>query len=253
MTKSAAETLPAVQSDAASLMDVITRAAKDPSVDVNKLERLMAMYERINGERAKREFDAGMNACQAELRPISQDAANPQTRSKYASYAALDNAIRPIYTKHGFAVSFNTDDGAPDGYVRNLAEVTHRGGHSKFFKLDIPCDGLGAKGGAVMTKTHATMSAVSYGRRGLSKMIWNLAEGEYDDDGNAAGAAPGLLTADQVAWIIQVHDENHFPLPKFLAWAGVERVEDIPADKWPRVQTALKAKIEQANAKGAAK
>ena len=41
------EPLPAVSSDAASIMAVISRAASDPSVDVGKLERLMGLYERI--------------------------------------------------------------------------------------------------------------------------------------------------------------------------------------------------------------
>jgi hypothetical protein len=50
----------------------------------------------------------------------------------------------------------------------------------------MPADGKGAKGGDVMTKTHATGAAVSYGQRYLLKMIFNLAVGEVDDDGNGA-------------------------------------------------------------------
>ena len=46
--------------------------------------------------------------------------------------------------------------------------------------------GKGAKGGDVMTKTHAFGSGTSYGMRYLLKMIFNVAIGEEDDDGNSA-------------------------------------------------------------------
>jgi hypothetical protein len=51
--------------------------------------------------------------------------------------------------------------------------------------MDMPSDGKGAKGGDVMTKTHATATADSYAKRYLIKDIFNIAIGEYDTDGNA--------------------------------------------------------------------
>ena len=62
------------------------------------------------------------------------------------------------------------------------------GGYTRRYHIDMPADGKGAKGGDVMTRTHATGSAVSYGKRYLLIMIFNLTMGgEYEDDGNAAG------------------------------------------------------------------
>ena len=57
----------------------------------------------------------------------------------------------------------------------------------------MPADGKGAKGGDVMTKTHATGSAMTYGQRYLVKMIFNIAVGA-DDDGRAAGAQPTIAS-----------------------------------------------------------
>ncbi|RPJ38500.1 MAG: hypothetical protein EHM35_04380 [Planctomycetaceae bacterium] len=54
----------------------------------------------------------------------------------------------------------------------------------------MPCDGLGPKGTPVMTRTHATASAFSYGRRYLRCAIFNVITADMaksDDDGNAAG------------------------------------------------------------------
>jgi hypothetical protein len=55
------------------------------------------------------------------------------------------------------------------------------------YHVDMPADGKGAKGGDVMTKTHATASALTYAKRYLLLQIFALAIGESDDDGNAAG------------------------------------------------------------------
>jgi ERF superfamily len=165
------------------------RLVCDPNVSVEKCERMMALWERGEARRAATLFHAAMTAAQAEMRPIAADMDNPQTKSRYASYAALDRALRPIYTKHGFALSFNTTDAPEPETVRVLCKVT-LGGHVELYQADLPADGKGARGGDVMTRTHATGSAMSYGMRYLLKMIFNVAVGEKDDDGNRASAKP---------------------------------------------------------------
>ena len=67
--------------------------------------------------------------------------------------------------------------------------VSHSGGHTRTYRAHVPSDGKGAKGNDAMTKTHAFGSGTSYGMRYLLKMIFNVAIGEEDDDGNAAGGA----------------------------------------------------------------
>lgn len=177
----------ATTQDASSFLQIIATASRDTSVDVDKMDRLYAMYERVKDRAAEEAFNAAMNAAQREMGRVSADAVNPQTRSQYATFGKLDGAVRPIYTKHGFSISFNEGEGAPEGYARILAYVSHSAGHTRTYKMDMPADGKGAKGGDVMTKTHATGSAHSYGRRYLLKDIFNIAIGEEDNDGNGAG------------------------------------------------------------------
>lgn len=172
------------QADAGALMGAIIRLASDPTMDMTRVADLMAMHERMSGQMAEQAFDAAMSDAQGEMRPIAADANNPQTKSKYASYAALDKALRPIYTKHGFGLSFDTADGAPADHVRVICRVSHKAGFARIPHIDMPNDGKGAKGGDVMTKTHAQGAAVTYGQRYLLKMIFNIAVGD-DDDGNS--------------------------------------------------------------------
>jgi hypothetical protein len=169
-----------------AFLQMIERAARDPSIDIDKLDRLLLMRERENARVAEQTFNAAMAAAQAEMEPIRFDSSNDQTRSRYASYAALDRTVRPIYTRHGFALSFNTADAVLSEQARIVCDVCHVGGHTRRYHVDMPVDGKGARGGDVMTKTHAMGSGISYGMRYLLRMIFNLAI-DYDDDGNAAG------------------------------------------------------------------
>jgi len=165
---------------------LIERMARDPAVNIDKLERLIAMQDRMDATRARVAFDNAMADAQEEMKAIRADLFNKQTQSDYASYAALDKATRPIYARHGFSLSFDTEP-APESCVRIVCTVAHRGGHRERRQIDMPADGKGAKGGDVMTRTHATGAAASYGQRYLLKLIFNLAVGDVDDDGNGAG------------------------------------------------------------------
>jgi ERF superfamily protein len=191
---------PVVQSEESALVSMIERLARDPTVNVETVGRFLEMRDKMRAQEAERAFNDAMAKAQAEMLPVSADAYNPQTKSKYASYAALDRALRPIYTKHGFALSFNTLPGAPENYVRVGCSVTNCG-HTRPYQMDMPADGKGAKGGDVMTKTHAAGSAASYGMRYLLKMIFNIAVGAEDDDGNKAGNSEPkpLVNEKQVA------------------------------------------------------
>jgi hypothetical protein len=119
----------------------------------------MDLQERWEANQAKKAFDEAMQQAQAEMRPVLMNASNEQTKSRYATYEILDNAIRPIYTKHGFSLSFNSGDCPIADHVRIVCEVSC-GGHRIYPHIDMPADGKGAKGGDVMTKTHAMGAAI---------------------------------------------------------------------------------------------
>lgn len=231
--------------DPTALMQVITRAASDPTVDVDKLERMMAMYERIDSRRSDQSFSDAMSIAQGEMRPIARDSTNSQTYSKYASYGALDNELRPIYTKYGFGLSFSTVDCPKAEHIRVECRVSHRDGHVERPFLDMPVVTKGPKGNDLMTLTHATMSAVSYARRGLLKMIFNLAEGEFDDDGNGGkkDERPVYLTDEQQQNISQILNENGFSVSIFMQWAQVESMGDILLESYPKILAALRRQI----------
>lgn len=204
--------------DSAAVISMIAEASRDPQVNIDKLERLILMKERIEATSAERSFDSAMTKAQSEMRAVVADRNNSQTRSQYASYYALDKAIRPIYTNHGFNLSFNQGETVAEKMVRVICRVAHSAGHRERYHIDMPGDGLGAKGAAVMTLTHATGSAVTYGRRYLLLMIWNLSIGGdgSDDDGN--GANGDIVSSEQALAIQKLIDETGSDIKKFLSY-----------------------------------
>lgn len=220
------------------LIAMIERAARDPQVDIDKMERLVAMQERAHARASEQAFNDAMSAAQAEMRRVAADSDNPQTRSKYASYAALDRALRPTYTQHGFSLSFGTEEGAPQDHVRVVCHVSNSG-FTRKYHMDMPADGKGAKGGDVMTKTHAVGSAATYGQRYLLKMIFNIAIGDDDDDGNAASDTSEKIMADQVAEIEKKLKETGADEPGALKYFGIASWNQLPVSEYNRVIAAL--------------
>lgn len=237
----------AVGTESATLIAIISQAARDPSVDINKMERLMEMHERLTAREAEKAFNIAMTACQIEVKQVAPDADNPQTRSKYATYAKLDSVLRPIYTKHGFALSFDEHDSPKPDHVRVVCYLSHVGGHQRTYHRDMPADGKGAKGGDVMTKTHAAGAAGSYGARYLLKGIFNVAVGEYDNDGNTEET--GMSDQDIANFIAKMDEAgNDTELKAFFrsAYEAAQNAKDKKAEAaFIRAKDARKKALEK--------
>lgn len=232
----------------ATMLSVISRAAADPQTDVEKMERLLAMYERMQMQEAQAKFNEAMARVQSAMRRVRTDKRNDQTKSNYATYGALDRALRPLYTAEGFALSFDTEPTELPDIVRVTCHVT-QSGYTRKYGIDMPADGKGAKGNDVMTKTHATGSATQYGQRYLLKLIFNVAIGDdpADDDGNGASRTSVQTISEQQEIILRdliaeyiTNEESFF---KWIRSARdcqhVEKLSDIPANRFDAIHNKL--------------
>ena len=216
--------IPAVPTTPLRLIEI----ALSRGADIGTIERLVAMQKDVEASASERKFNIALNKAQSEMRRVATDLDNSQTRSKYASYAALDRMIRPIYTKEGFSLSFNTGETDKAETVRVLCYVSHVDGHTREYHVDMPADGKGAKGGDVMTKTHATGAAMSYGQRYLLKNIFNIAIGEEDTDGNAVGMDRGELE-EQCEWILNASNPEELKKLYLTAYKKASELKDSGA------------------------
>lgn len=241
---------PSVTSDD-RMMDMLQTIISDPTQPLERIKESFAFCKEMKAEKAKGDFVRDMVLAQGEMEPIRKDGNNPQTRSRYATFDALDRAVRPIYTKYGFAPSYRTEPSEQPDHVKVVLSLMHISGHSQEYVCDMPTDGKGAKGGDVMTKTHAFGSAFSYGKRYAFGGAFNLVTTERDDDGNAAGGGDGgTITQEQIEALDKLITESGTDKAKFLAIGQLGGLEEMPASQYPAAVKLLKTKIKAAK-KGA--
>lgn len=239
-----------VQMGAAPLMDVISRAAADPNTDVDKLERLLGMYERITAQNAKAAYTSALASMQPTLPVIDRRGRievpakdnKPGHSTPYAKWEDINDAIRPMLAEHGFGLSFRIGH-AQDGKITVTGVLAHRDGHQEETTITLMHDSSGSK-----NSVQAVGSSVSYGKRYTAMALLNItsrAPVEADDDGR--GADPNFyVNQDQLDELHALMDEVKADRAGFLKFMGVSALKDIPAKQFQKALTALQAKRNRA-------
>lgn len=162
-------------------MDLLS-IALDNKAAIDVIERLAALQREMLQRQEETDFNEAMNRVQEKIKRIAPDLENTQKKSRYASYAAIDRVIRPIYAEEGFSLSFTHAECPKLDHIRVICRCARRG-HKELYQVDWPVDTKGPQGSAVMTATQATGASDSYAKRYLVKDIFNIAIGEDDIDG----------------------------------------------------------------------
>ena len=230
------------QDPTAMLMDTLKRAV-DEGKDIDTVERLLNMSERIMDRRREEEFYTALRTCREEMPSIEARGKNETTRSGYARLADIQKTIVPVYTRHGFSLSFSTKRSELPDHICIVGELSHVCGFRRDFEVDIPLDMTGMKGSQNKTKVHGTGSAISYGQRYLTKLIFNLrvTDDKDDDDGNGA-AGVEVIDENEAANLHALGDEVACDWDVFLEFFGVSKVENLPKRMLAKAIKMLEAK-----------
>ena len=230
-----------------SLLTTIADLARDPACDVEKLRVLIAMQRDVMAEEARIAFYQAMAAAQAEMEPIFRAATNEHTRSKWARLEDIDKAIRPIYTKHGFCPTFDCRDQTAD-LVVVTCRLSHVAGHHEIHTLRGPPDVSGAKGNINKTPIQGVASSVSFIKRQLIGMAFNLVfTDELDNDGNEISP----ITARQARDLETLLTETGADRAKFLAFLRVDDLADLSSRDYLKARAALEQKKRRMETGGA--
>jgi hypothetical protein len=226
--------------DPDSFLRFIAEASRDGTVDLAKMDHLYEMRERMLARQAHLDFNAALKAAKKDMPRILRNKENKHTKSTYADLAAVSAAMDPVITQHGFSTSFGTADSPLPNHYRITCTLSHDGGHEKEYQADIPIDSAGPKGEQNKTLTHAFGSTMSYGRRYLKMMIFDVAT--VDDDGNGNASAPdGPVTAEALNEFTGLVDQHKADQAKLLAAVGCDSLTDITAKQLRDATAKLKA------------
>jgi hypothetical protein len=181
-------------------VSMFERLARDPSVSVEKLERLMDLQDRANKRNAEAAFNAALAAMQADLPTVRERGGiknrDGNIQSKYALWEDINAAILPLLKEHGFSLTFRQEQ--KENGICVTGVLSHREGHSERTSITLPADQSGGK-----NAVQAVGSSVSYGKRYTAGMLLNLtsADIEADDDADSAAPSPaGPITPAGGAW-----------------------------------------------------
>lgn len=164
---------------------VVERLASNPQVDIDKLEKIIALQERILAHEARTAFNRAFAAMQADLPVIAERGKTDKAR--YATLEDIVEAVRPVLARYRFALSHRTE-WLPDGKIRIVGTLAHEDGHEATSEFLASPDTSGSK-----NAIQAQGSALSYGRRYTTLDLLNIVSRYQDDDGTTAHAKPAAV------------------------------------------------------------
>lgn len=221
------------QEQSSSFLDAIRRAAADPQCDVDKMERLLAMTERMMADERRTAFVDAMARLQGRLPQITKSGvifdSVGKERNRWAKLEDIDVAVRPLLAEEGFSFSYDSK-AAPTG-IEYTCTLSHRSGHSERRTMVLPLDT-----GAGRNAVQSAGSSLSYARRYLLSMHLNLITRDQDNDG-AGESAP--ITAEQAAQLRKELQEIGGTESRFIAWLRVPTLEELPAYRFRMAQLSL--------------
>ena len=237
-------------SETAAIIQMIERAARDPNVDIDKMERLFRMKLDMEARASKAAYLAALAALQPQLPVITKhgvinknekDESGKKTgrqeaMTKYAKWEDVVEGITPKLAEHGFSLSFRVAQPTPDRIVVS-AVLGHREGHTEETAISLPIDSTGAK-----NNVQGWGSSVSYGKRYTAFALLNISARGEDDDGKAAGE-PEYITDEQAMALREMIEAANADTEKFCDYLGVESVAKMPATMLEQAKAALNAKL----------
>jgi len=223
----AAQTLHAPSPDSPStVLTLIERLALDPHADVEKLEHIMAMYERLKAKEAELAYNAAKGRILKKLAGIKivknesvlyeiDKRKGTHQAFKYAPLEEIDKHLRPLLVKEDMDLSYSAEPGeGSDILIRGRLKHLPRGYYEDFF-MPAPPDTTGGK-----SSVQAVGSTNSFLRRYVVCNIFNIVVVGDDDD-----AIGGTLDEAQTKTILDLLRTAKVG-PKFLKYMKAQSAEE---------------------------
>lgn len=222
----------------------LVRLAIEKGVDVEVLERLVALQERGAERNARAAFFEAKAAFQEECPEIRKSKkADIVTKSgskfgySYAPLEEITRTIRPALARHGLSYTWDVADA---GKVLNVVCVLrHIEGHEDRATFPVPVDT-----GGRMSDAQAMGAALTYGKRQSLIAVLGLTTADEDTDAQrrATPTTTRKITREQLADLEVLIDEVGADRGRFMKHMQVEDLADLLATDVPRAIQLLEEK-----------
>jgi hypothetical protein len=212
-----------------TVLTLIERLALDPCADVEKLDRVMGIYERLKAKEAELAFNAAKGRILKKLvgikivknRSAVYETENGKTQNgtyhtfKYAPLEEIDKHLRPLLAGENMDLSYS-DELREGGGIRIRGRLKHlSSGHYEDSFMSAPLDTTGGK-----SNVQAVGSTNSFLRRYVACNIFNIVVVGDDDDGNG-----GTIDEVQTKTIVELIKKAKVG-PKFLKYIKAQSVDE---------------------------
>ena len=212
-----------------TVLGLIERMALDPQADVEKLDRVMAMYERLKAKEAELAYNTAKGRILKKLvdikfvknRPALYEIeqGKPQKGTyeafKYAPLEEIDKHLRPLLLEEEMDLSYS-DEPREHGWIVIRGRLKHLpSGYFEDSFMPAPLDTSGGK-----STVQGVGSTNSYLRRYIACNIFNIVVVGEDDDGNG-----GTIDEAQTNTILDLIKRAKVG-PKFLKYMRAPSIEE---------------------------
>ena len=238
----------------ATLYQAIIQAARDPSIDAEKMKTLVDLQMQVEANEARKAFTRAFNALQEELPVINKDGiidhgegttakGNKKLKTKWATYPNIMSVCRPLLRKHGFTLSNVIEPAADASRIVVVGYLEHIDGHSRISRFPLGIDTTGSK-----NNQQGWGSSQQYGMRYNAIALLNIvseAQQDLDNDGykkkDDVIDVVRMISAAEVEELKLEIDGTDLTEARVCGGYDVESFKYIPAGKFAEVKRALKA------------
>jgi len=162
-------------------IDNLINLAITNNVNVETLERLMTMRDKLKSEWAREQYYSDMAKFQNECPTIRKTKSVPtkdgKTAYKYAPLEQIIKQVKPLLDKYGFSYTTKMEL-KPDG-VKVVVVSQHRCGHTEETPMEVP---FGAQTN-IMSQTQVVAAATTFAKRYAFINAFGIMTADDDNDG----------------------------------------------------------------------
>ncbi|WP_375652660.1 ERF family protein [Bartonella sp. AP19HLJMH] len=215
-------------------MERILNRALENDVDMDRLERLIALREKEIERQNYERFASDLSNMQIEYQKIQKNSTNTHTNSQYATLDQYIDAVKNTLAKHRFALFSRIKEQSSDNIIIEMTLTTHPSGNKISTEGKFPYDTKGCK-----SNIQSVGSAITYARRYLLGMLLNVVSEDDDTDGN-----PPIKKAfpQQINEIRRLIVQTQTEEEKILTYVNVKKLDDMSEGQAQTVLHLLKNK-----------